>query len=264
MTDRPRCLSVSGVRLGLRWAIPLLLCTLSVTERSLSHVSIEARQAAVQVVEDPRPVAKAMSLLSRQLGVVISYEDPPWVNQNEILDITKKPLGDRRLLIPRGGTIQVPNESVVVASRQDPMAVIDSVLGREQTRGGTKRFRVQQSGTMFQVIPERFIDASGLWQDALPILDTTVTISHRDVSLMDFVQLLCAEISVVRSETVKPGSTLIAVALRTKVPAQERTAPARRLLEDAISAAGVPLTWLLFYAPDTKDYALNVVPPGRF
>src|ERR1051326_6000590 len=66
-------------------------------------------------VEDPRPVAKAIEMLEEKYGWVITYEDPRYVHESEIADVTLKvrrvldkykPGEAPKVLIARGGVLE--------------------------------------------------------------------------------------------------------------------------------------------------------------
>ena len=67
-------------------------------------------------VNDPRPVACAAETLEKKYGWTITYEDPPYVHESELVDVTDKVRRDLdkfepgkapRVLIPKGGTLTV-------------------------------------------------------------------------------------------------------------------------------------------------------------
>jgi hypothetical protein len=225
---------------------------------------VEARQdAAGAVIEDSRPVAKAMALLSRQLDWIITYEDPVYVNAADLQVL------DPRHAIPRPGRLQLPDSAVIKMAQQDPVAFLESVLGQEETSyGKVKRFKVLRSASMFHVVPERVLDAAGQWQAVVPVLDTTVSISHRATTLADFLELVVPELS------AASGTKIITASMPQNarvprgsvaplmVPAQERRATARAILRDTLSTLDVPLKWVLMYDPSSATYYLSVVRAG--
>jgi hypothetical protein len=252
-------------RFSRRAALALTTCLLVFPQGGTRSGSVDAHQGAGASVEDPRPVAKAMAVLSRQLGWNISYEDPAYVNADDLLDVTKTPVEGKRATIPRGGRVSLPDVAALAATQEDPVALLESVLGTEEmSRGRVKRFKVLRSGSMFHVVPDRVLDADGRWQEAVPILGTTVSVSHGAVNLSEFLEMLCAEIGTASRATIKVGRIPTTLGLQTTLPAQERTAAARTLLAEALSVARTPLSWLLMYDPSSATYYLHVVPPGTF
>ena len=210
--------------------------------------SVDAHQGAGAIVEDGRPVARAMALLSRQLGWNITYEEPVYVNADDLFVVRN---GDKRATYPRRGLVRLPDEAVMATAQENPVAFLESVIATEEmSRGRVKRFKVLRSASMFHVVPDQVLDAAGRWQTAVPIFDTTITISHGAVSLSEFLEILCANLSAVGPTKVITGSMpRNGLAARTMLPAQERTARVRTLLVEALSKTQVPLKWMLMYRP---------------
>ena len=224
--------------------------------------SVDAHQAVGAVVESGRPVAKAMALLSRQLGWNITYEEPVYVNADDLFVIRK---GDRRATYLRPGRVRLPDEAAMATAQENPVAFLESVIATEEmSRGRVKRFKVLRSESMFHVVPDQVLDAAGRFQRAVPIFDTTITISHGAVSLSEFLEILCANLSAVGPTKIINAGYRGGSAAQTMLPAQERTARVRTLLVEALSKTQVPLKWWLMYDPPSATYYLSITRPGAF
>jgi hypothetical protein len=87
-------------------------------------------------VNDPRPVALAAESLEKKYGWIITYEDPPYVHESELVDVTEKVRRDLdkfkpgqapKVFIPKGGDLtfeysidpatKKPNDSAVVVQQ---------------------------------------------------------------------------------------------------------------------------------------------------
>jgi hypothetical protein len=138
------------------------------------------------------------------------------------------------------------------------------------SRGQVKRFKVLRSESMLHVVPDQVLDATGLWQTAVPILDTEITISHGAVSLSDFLEILCVNLSGAGSTKVITGSMPIIARISRgsapliMLPPLERTARARAILVDALSRTQAPLKWMLMYDPSSATFYLSISRPGDF
>lgn len=217
--------------------------------------SVHAYQEAGVLIDDPRPVAKAMALLSRQLRWTITYEDPLYVNAAELRFF------DQRHAIPRGGRLQLPANPIESAQR-DPVAFLESVVSREETAyGRVKRFKVLRSKSMFHVVPEQVLDASGKWQTSVPILDTWIPMSHDIVTLSQFLERVCEELSAVSATKVITATVPRGPLADMTLAPQNRMAQARTLLIDALSTMPVQLKWVLMYDPSSATYYLSVLRP---
>lgn len=230
--------------------------------------SVDAKQGTGLVVEDARPVAKAMALLSRQLGWNITYEEAEYLNTDDLRLIEN---GDRRVAFLRPGLVRLPDEAGMAQAQQDPVALLEWVIGTEETsRGAVKRFKVLRSASMLHVVPAQVLDAAGRWQTAVPIFDTEITISHGAVNLSEFLEILCGNLSAVGPTKIITATMPITAkiprgsARMIIVPAQQRTARVRTLLIEALSKAQVPLKWMLMYDPPSGRFYLSIGHPGDF
>ena len=248
-----------------RWAQPLRLLLTAVFILLLPvgyQLSVLARQPD-EVVEGGRPVAKAMAMLSRELGWTITYEDPPYVNADDLRDATAVPLDGRRLIVPRGGRVTLPGNRVAVRSADDTITLLDAVLESEQTpEGPVKRFRVLRSDSVLHVVPTKFLDTAGEWRTVTPVLSTHVLVKHEEISLFEFLKKLCAETTRVAGENVKLGRVPVNLVMKTKFPPGQQKGIARTLLLDVLSSTGERLTWLMLYDPTTRTYFLHIGAPG--
>jgi hypothetical protein len=244
-----------------RWSLAVTTCLLVCLQADMRWGVVDAQQGAGIGVEDPRAVGKAMAMLSKQLGWNITYEDPAYVNAE---DLAKAPVAGGRA-IPRRGRVWLPADAALAATQKDPVAFLESVLATEETsRGRVKRFNVLRTGSMFHVVPDQVLDAAGLWHTAMPVLGTSLTVSYDAMNLAEFVELLCAQVGAANGTTINVGRMPTPLALQTTVPAQQRTASARTLLAEALLLAPKPLSWLLMYAPSSGTYYLHIVSPGTF
>ena len=243
-------------------ALALTTCLLVFPQGGMQSGSVHAHQGAGVIVEDGRPVAKAMAMLSRQLGWNITYEEPVYVHADDLFVLRN---GDRRATYPRGGRVRLPDEAVMATAQENPVAFLESVIATEEmSRGRVKRFKVLRSESMFHVVPDQVLDAAGRWQRAVPIFDTTITISHRAVTLDEFLEILCENLSAVGPTKVINATRPRRPLAETMLPAQERTARVRTLLVEALSKTQVPFKWLLMYDPPSATYYLSIAPPGAF
>lgn len=213
-------------------------------------------------IEDARPVARAMTDVARQLKWTISYEDPPYVNIEELLDLTVTLIDGRHSIVPRGGRILVPDGLAALAATEDPVVLLESILGTERMAKGTvRRFTVLRSGSMFHVVPTKVLDAEGRWQTLTPALDTPVSFSRGEISLGDFLQALCGQITAHSGVPVTAGN-VAAMLASNKVKLETGRGPAREFLVRALASVSRPFAWLLFYSPSDAKYYLHLVPPG--
>jgi hypothetical protein len=115
-------------------------------------------------VTDPRPVAKAMEALSDRHGVAITYEDPSYEFEGDLVDVasqlSRTPLRPgQKLLIPRGRPIEFTYTISSSAGKPDRVdAVIRRVLDTYAASGAsheTARVAQQRESRMLPASDSR-------------------------------------------------------------------------------------------------------------
>ena len=238
-------------------------------------VSAESRSVTVK---DARPVAKAVEALETIFRWPITYEDPPYVHESEMVDVTAQVRRDqqnsKRVMIPREGsfsfTYDVPSwqsESVGIeastALQAATAGAIAEVLRSYSAARGANMFTVIEDKGLFHVVPTQFIGASGGLEIAKPLLDTTISVLPKQRTGVDLVNEFCQSLTLATSQTVIPGSIprkLLANHVTTITATNET---ARSVLSQFLGELSDDLSWQVFYDPGLRWYVLNIhVVPG--
>ena len=218
-------------------------------------------------VEDPRPVAKALELLEKRYDWIITYEDPRYVQETEIADVTDRvsrnldqyPPGQApRVLVPKGGSLNLSYDISPETNKPDsPAALIQTVLDANTSSHNAGIFHLQQEGQIFHVFP-----AQG------SILDTRINLPDEERSVMETVEAILMAIADETGTKVEVGLVPINAFYnhRIRLGAEYETAASvlgRALeaikpptIQGGVSWAGV--SWQLFYGPGNKSYFFNV------
>jgi hypothetical protein len=137
-------------------------------------------------VEGPRPVAKAIEVLESRCRCAITYEDPRYVNSNEIDDVTTqvrrdlanyKPGEAPKVLIPKGGAISIEYDDSPASSQIEHTAMIlHQLLDAHQANGNAGQFRVEVNGQLIHVIPTGIKNQAGQMAPQESFLDAVITV----------------------------------------------------------------------------------------
>jgi len=228
-------------------------------------------QSKSKVVSDPRPVAKAVAQLETLYGFPVTYEDPPYVHDSEITDVTDKVQSaqhnGKRVLIPKGGTFTFtfdlpaagayPGGGLLLSDAAAKDVIVNMLKSYAATRNGDM-FNVTRSGRLFHVVPTHFIDRSGKSEPLAPLLSTELIVSPRSRTAGDLVSEICRLLSLATGRSVVVGnvpSSLLANHPTTITASRE---PARAILSRLLQEFDVPLSWQLFYDPGLHLYVLNI------
>lgn len=221
-------------------------------------------------VEDQRPVAKAIEMLEAKYGWVITYEDPRYVHNSEVNDVTLKVRKDLdkfkpgeapKVLVPKGGVLEFTYEvSPGTNLPNDPAMVVLKLLDAQAARNHGGRFRLESSGKTMHVIPTAIKNSGGVLTSQESVLDTFISLSAEDRTVERKLESICAAISQATGIPVNLGaypSNLFHQRRDQRGAANQR---ARDVLVNTFESLGngSKLSWQLFYSASLKMYLLNI------
>ena len=204
-------------------------------------------------VDEARPLAAVLQELERRHGVVITYEEPPYVNADQIEDVTAKvrrtpaPVG-KRVLVPRGGPFEFN-----YAPTDNLLSVLQRLTTEYRGTGYGGTFAVRQSRDAFHVVPVEFRNTLGNDEPYTPILDTRITIAPDPGEMRSAYQALnaiSAALTRATGITIGPGTVPMNVLMKTKVELRATDEPARSVLLRTLAATGIPLSWRFKCGPE--------------
>jgi hypothetical protein len=245
----------------IRNLLPLFLLALSTT------VHAESKST---VVSDSRPVAKAVAQLEALYGFPVTYEDPPYVHDSEIADVTDKVQGARqngkRVLIPKGGSFTFtfdlpsagayPGRGLLLSATAAEDVIANMLQSYAAANGNT--FIVSRSDRLFHVVPTRFINRSGKPEQLTPLLSTELTISPKSRTGVDLVSEICRSLSLATGQTVVVGNVPSSLLANHPTTITASSEPARAVLSRLLQEFDIPLSWQLLYDPGLRLYVLNI------
>jgi hypothetical protein len=220
-------------------------------------------------VEDPRPVAKTILRLEYQYGWTITYEDPRYVHDSEITDVTLKVRRDldkyepgeaHKVLIPRQGVLEfaydvVPNTNLP----PDPARVVQRLLDAQAVRGTGGRFRLESRGKIMHVIPTAIKNRAGVLIPQESMLDTIISLPAADRTVYDKLESICAIIS--RATKIRIGIAAYPTMFHEFRDRQGAVSQkARDVLVNTFATieSGDGVSWRLLYDPGLNRYLLNI------
>jgi hypothetical protein len=133
--------NASSIAMGLPW---LVTCA------GLFAADVAGPELQLSI-SDPRPVAKAVELLSQRHGLVITYEDPPYAFEGDLKDVTaevsRSPVAPgHRVLVPRGSMTLTYSVSQATGTPEHADALIRNVLDTHLAAGGGSQFELIHGG----------------------------------------------------------------------------------------------------------------------
>src|SRR5688572_14466348 len=160
-------------------------------------------------VESPRPVAKAVQTLIARYEQAITYEDPRFAFEDDLEDVTARVRKDLHLyapgkapkvIVPRGGKL-------TVSSSTDLASILDEVVRIQASSARGGRFRLEQTGDVFHVVPAEVRDRSGDWAAQTSVLDTAISLPTQERSGYKTIEAICSAVSAAAHIKVSVGTT---------------------------------------------------------
>ena len=221
-------------------------------------------------VEDPRPVAKAITMLEARYGWIITYEDPRYAYADDIVDVTEKvrrdlhkhPQGQApRVLIPRGGHLSFEYDVIADTNLpSSPGVVVRQLLNAQAASATSARFRFETSNAIIHVIPNAIKDQSGRLTPQQSLLDTVVSLPADERTGLRTLEALTESIGKATQSRIVVGSVPVGLFLRHKDRHGVAGQKAREVLAELLEriSPGRALSWQLLYDPGMKIYVMNI------
>jgi hypothetical protein len=209
-------------------------------------------------INDPRPLALAAETLEKKYGWIITYEDPPYVNESELVDVTDKVRRDLdkfepgkapRVLIPRGGTLTF-EYSIDPSTKTPPdsAVVVQQLLDAYAGAGNPGLFRLDRDGARLHIL-------------ASPsVLDAAITLPAKKRNGLELLDAFCSAVSQASGTRVVMATVPLNLLHRYQTEAGAKDQNAREFLNKELDRTTnkIKLSWQLLYDPVTKSYFLNI------
>jgi hypothetical protein len=251
---------------AVRWVFAAALLTIS--GPVVREVQGQTDQVVNLSVDDPRPVAKALGILEAQYGWIATYEDPPYIHQGDIQDVTehvrkdldKYPKGKApRVIGPKGGQININYILNSQTGKPDnPVQLIQQILDDHATRGNPGVFRLMQTGQIFHVVPAMVKNSQGQWVAQRSVLDARIRFPEEDRDGLETLTILSAAVSQATQTELVLGTSPINFFFHYRSRDGAANETARDVLVRFLQATNTKFSWRLFYGPGEKQYVLNI------
>lgn len=246
-------------------AVSFLLVSFAVRGRMLQGVT----QTTLSV-DSGRPVAEAILKLEGKYGWVVTYEDPFYLHESEIEDVTLKVRRDLdkykpgeapKVFVPKGGALEFTYDVATKMSAPTNSAlVLQNLLDAQAQRNNGGRFRLESRGGILHVIPTMNKDLTGMLVPQESVLDTIISLPEQDRTVYQKLVSVCAAVERATGVRVGLGTIPDNWFLQERNQDGATSQKAREVLINTFAAmeGGSNLSWRLLYGPDSKTYSLNV------
>lgn len=250
------------------------VCILIVTSLVAGGRDMQEPHRVSLSVSDPRPVAKAVELLEAKHGWVITYEDPPYAHDSDLVDVTEsvrrdlfkyRPGTAPRVIGPKGGELNFDYEvGGPAAQKPDAAAAVVQQLLSAYSAGNSGTFRLERSGQFLHVIPATSKNVAGELAPDESVLDAVITLPAEGRNGVRMVDDICEAVSKATGTRVVVGAMPTGLFIQYQGQQGAATQKARDVLVNELEGIkeklGVRLSWQLLYDPGMKMYFLNIHP----
>jgi hypothetical protein len=247
----------------------VLLAVFASGYQPLSTLTIHARKAGTQRVEnlsidDPRPIAEAVKLIQNKYGLIITYEDPRFSYEGDLVDKTdpqyrQEHPGGYKALTAKGGHLEINYVlSQVTGKPESTQALLQQVLDAAAAAGHPGRFQIKQTGRFFHVVPRQVKNSRGEWVDQNSILDLPISFPERQRTVFETLETILKAVSQEAGIRVGVGTAPMNTLIRIQTTQGASSEIARDVLIRTLESTKHKLSWRLLYSPGQKLYALNL------
>src|SRR5882672_1014769 len=147
------------------------------------------------IADSGRPLDSAAIALAATFGMNVSVEDPPYIFQGDVKDVTtevaRTPNPSRRVFIPKGGRLEVDFPVGADGFPSDGRELIDKLVQHANAQFPFA-YRIQSNGRGYVLVPTRTRDAAGQIVEITPLLDRLVTIPFGTRTVAETANLMTA------------------------------------------------------------------------
>ena len=225
-----------------------------------------AHGSGIVTANAPRPLSQAMDAIREEYGWTVDYEDPPYANEPDLVDITDPnwraahpgALGARGIA---GGAFRSQfKEDATTATSGGEEAALRSIVSDYNSSGNPGKFTVRREGSeRLAIVGSSVKNEAGQDLDVPAILDTLISLPAAQRSALECLTAIASELSIKSGKTVHLGMAPLNLLDQKQVTVGGSGAKARDLLVEMLDATGRPLYWRLLFDPVNKDtFFLNI------
>ena len=204
---------------------------------------------------DHRPLAGALDTLEKTLGVPVNYEDVPYENHADLVDVST---AEQRAVYP-GYHLFVPREgqvSATVSLAADGVTNVNLLLASYRQNLLPGDFAVEQANGMVYVIASEVLGSNGVMRTVASPMKTLVSVPFAERTVEDTVAIVLSAVSATTRAKIEIGSFPFRPTDRISFGATQ--SPARDVLANVLAkAANSPSCYRLLFDPQT-GYMLNI------
>jgi len=214
-------------------------------------ISLQSPDSMKMRVASKRPMAKAVQLLEKRFGTVITYEDPPYLRSPDLWTVRGRVKG------LRGGIINMDWDKTYSVEE-----VLETLMQACIDSGDVPAvFSVEKTGAnRFHVYPVMAKDQAWNLVPRISIMNQQISLTIKNINGLTFIELICLKLSLLTKEKVVLGPVpeKLSETLREEIsPSISITnQKARDCLSQFVAKINPDISWQLLFDPSLKQYQL--------
>jgi hypothetical protein len=211
-------------------------------------------------VNAPQPLRQAVATLNLEYGWMIDFEDPPYMSDSELIDITdpKRRAANpnyRATMLAGGGFEFQYEENSLDTDPQAVQALLHRLVAAYNQSGNPGKFKVrrQESGR-YTIIGSSVKNHSGRDEAVDPILDTLISVPVERRRALHTIDLILRTLSAKTNKKVEMGWSPNNLFFSTWITVGGDNVSARSLLVQALNSTGRPVVYDLMYSESIERY----------
>jgi hypothetical protein len=211
----------------------------------------------------PAPLAVVARILERRYGAVITYEDPVYASDSDLIPytgppfMTTTPWGQRRIVRSTRLAFSYP-VSAATGQPEDLASVIQQAIDLHASAGNPGRFRLARDGAVLHIVPERVQGRNGEWENANPFLDAKLELPDVDRNLEDTIALIIGSVNHNTGSHIASLQEPLNTERRIPFPRGVKEESARDLLTRAVGQLPKKSSWTLRHEPRNGMMAFEI------
>jgi len=204
----------------------------------------------------PRPLAQILDALQVKYKWIVSYEDPQFTSQQDIVTVTST--GDTHMQLPSGGIFSIDFSAAAPDEEKTLRSMVDS-YDHGKNPG---RFEVKKTAQgAFYLVGTAATDDKGHISAQQVVFDLPITIPAQERTITETLNLICQEISNRTHIQVTVGVSPRSLLDHTNVKVGGNAVAARDLLVQSLAEVRTHPYWRLLFDPNSKGYYLDIHSP---
>jgi len=220
-------------------------------------------------VNDGRPLVVAADTFEQKYGWIITYEDPPFAHESDLVDVTEKVRRDLdkfkpgqapKVFSPKGGELTLEYDIDPVTQRPVNADLVIQQLLDAYNIGKSGAFRMERSGERVHIIGTAAKNKEGVWTSHQSVLDAVITIPPQKRNGLTLLEAFCAAVSQASHTQVQIGTVPMSLFARYQTEAGAKDQKARDFFVNEFDrmTGRARLSWHLLYSATMKSYYLNI------